>query len=145
VSSAITRFFGGRVEIKSLAVTDQPATRTDPQARIISPKGELAVLGDGSISIHHLAYVELRAAMVRGDHYHKLRHEYFYLISGALKLNLQDVSTGERASIEMKAGDLAYITPGIAHALHPLKEGHGIEFAVEQFDQADVYRHLLDA
>ena len=37
-------FFGGRVSVKTLLVTDQPATRPELCARISSPRGELAVL-----------------------------------------------------------------------------------------------------
>ena len=136
-------FFGGRVIVKSLLVTDQPANRAEVCARLLSPRGELAVLTDGSIPIRHLSYVELRPEMVRGNHYHKLRHEYFYVIDGDLTLQLQDVSSGEAATVAIRAGDLAFIQPGIAHAMKPLNAGHGIEFAAEAFDLSDVYSYPL--
>ena len=136
-------FFGGRATVKSLQVTDRPADRAEICARLSSPRGELAVLTDGSTPIRHLCYVELRAGQVRGNHFHKLRHEYFYVIAGNLAVQLQDVSAKESASVELQAGDMLLIKPGIAHALNPLKDGHALEYAAEPFDLADVYPHAL--
>lgn len=81
--------------------------------------------------------------MLRGNHYHKLRHEYLYLIAGELTLHLADLSTSETTSFAMGAGDLAYITPGIIHTLNPITPGHALEYAAEPFDQTDVYPHAL--
>lgn len=134
-------FFGGRVILKSLVVTDQPATRKEIRARIASPKGELAVLTEVDQTIRHLAYVELLPGQLRGDHYHKLRHEYFYVIAGEATARFQDVATGELADVQIVGGDLVFIRPGIAHAFVPRSSGHGIEFAAESFDLEDVYRH----
>ena len=136
-------YFGGRATVKSLLVTDRPAERTEFCARLNSPRGELAVLTDGSTPLRHLCYVELRAGMVRGNHFHKLRHEYFYVIAGNLAVQLQDVSTKEQASVKLQTGDMLFIKPGIAHALNPLSEGHALEYAAEPFDLADVYPQAL--
>jgi mannose-6-phosphate isomerase-like protein (cupin superfamily) len=136
-------FFRGRATVKSLLVTDQPGNRSEVCARITSVRGELAVLTDGSIPIRHLSYVELLPGMVRGNHFHKKRHEFFYLISGELTLTMAEVSTGEQAVIQIRAGDLAYITPEIAHALNPTSHGHAVEYAAEAFDLSDVFPHRL--
>jgi len=136
-------FLGGRATIKSLLVTDRPADRAEICARLSSPRGELAVLTDGSTPIRHLCYVELRKGMVRGNHFHKLRHEYFYVIAGNLAVRLQDVSTRESASVELREGDMLFIKPGVAHALNPLNDGHALEYAAEAFDLADVYPDVL--
>jgi oxalate decarboxylase/phosphoglucose isomerase-like protein (cupin superfamily) len=136
-------FFGGRATVKSLLVTDTPATRAEVLARIQSPRGEMAVLTEGTIPLRHLSYLELRPGMLRGNHFHKLRHEYFYLIHGELTLVMADVTSSESASVQMRAGDLAYITPGIAHVLNPVTPGHSVEYAAEPFDLTDVYPHKL--
>jgi oxalate decarboxylase/phosphoglucose isomerase-like protein (cupin superfamily) len=136
-------FFGGRATVKSLLVTDQPANRSETCARIQSQRGEMAVLTDGYTPIRHLAYIELRPGMLRGNHFHKLRHEYCYLIAGELTLTLSDISSGEKALIPMRAGDLAYISPGIAHVLHPTSPGQALEYAAEPFDLSDVFPHQI--
>ena len=136
-------FFGGRATVKPLLVTDTPANRAEVLARIQSPRGEMAVLTDGTQPLRHLSYLEFRPAMLRGNHFHKLRHEFFYLIQGELTLLLSDIASGERTSVQMRSGDLAFITPEIAHTLNPLTPGHGIEYAAEPFDLTDVYPHQL--
>ena len=136
-------FFGGRARVKSLLVTDQPANRSEICARIQSPRGELAVLTEGNTPIRHLSYIELRSGMLRGNHFHKLRHEYCYLIAGELTLTLSEVSSGETVVIGMRSGDLALISPGIAHAMHPTTPGHAVEYAAEPFDLADVFPHQI--
>jgi mannose-6-phosphate isomerase-like protein (cupin superfamily) len=135
-------FFNGKVQIRPLLITDQPAGRKDILARLLSPGGELTVLTDGSIPIRHLSYVELREGKPRGNHYHKLRHESFYVIAGELELRIQDLATGQGNSITMRPGDLARIDPEIVHTFTPLTSGHALEFAPEPFDAADVYRTI---
>jgi oxalate decarboxylase/phosphoglucose isomerase-like protein (cupin superfamily) len=132
--------FDGKVKIRPLLKRDQPATRSEVQARLLSPGGELAVLADGITAIRHLAYVELREGKPRGNHYHKLRHESFYLICGELEVLLQDLASGERVTAVMQAGDLAEIPPNIVHTFVPRTSGHALEFAPEVFDGSDVYR-----
>lgn len=137
------RFFDGRVEIKSLELTNQPATRSELRARIASPKGELAVLLDARQVIRFLAYLEFKEGVVRGDHYHKVRHEYFYQIAGESMLRMEDIASGKKESARITAGDLVFIAPGVAHAYVPSKAGHGVEFAAEEFDPGDVYAHAV--
>lgn len=138
-----TSYFGGRATIKSLLVTDQPANRPEICARITSPRGELAVLTDGNVLIRYISYLEMRPGMIRGNHYHKLRQEFFYIISGDIALRLADVATGETVDVKLSTGDMAYIQPGIAHGFNPLTAGHAIEYAAQPFDHADVFPHRL--
>ena len=136
-------FFDGKLWIKSLIVTDQPAARTEVRARLQFPNGELAVLGDGENVVRHLSYVELKQGMGRGNHFHKLRHEYFYLITGEVDVIAEQLSNKERANTVIRGGDLVFINPEIAHVFIPRVAGHAIEYAAEQFDPGDVYRYPL--
>ena len=139
----MTEFFQGKVTVRPLLVTDQPANRPEVIARLLSPGGELVVLTDGRIPIHHLSYTQLIQGKPRGNHFHKLRHETFYVIAGELDLHLQDRSNGERKLVAMRTGDIAQISPGIVHTFLPKTSGHGLEFAPEVFDANDVYRQVL--
>ena len=84
--------------------------------------------------------MELREGKPRGNHYHKLRHESFYVIFGELELRIHDLATSEHHSITMRAGDLARLGPEVVHTFTPITSGHALEFAPEPFDAADVYR-----
>src|SRR5262245_53467913 len=114
----------GKVQIRSLLVTDRPTGRAEVQARLISPAGELTVLGDGVTAIRHFCYVELREGKLRGNHYHKLRRESFYVIAGEVELQVQDHATGERKVALIRSGDLAQIAPEISHTFVPRSSGH---------------------
>ncbi len=129
--------------MKSLPVTSQPAGRPEVEARLLSPGGELAVLTDGSVPIRHLNYLELRAGQMRGNHYHKLRHETFYVTGGELELHVQDGASGPREVLLLKAGDMVRIDPGVVHAFLPRMDGQALEYAPEPYDAEDVYREAL--
>lgn len=59
--------------------------------------------------------------IVRGNHYHKVWHEWFGVVEGSVKIILEDVATKERKEIILSADDKEYkrleIGPNIAHAL----------------------------
>ena len=133
----------GKVIVRPLPLTDQPVGRPEVQSRLISAAGESAVLADGITSLRHLVYVGLVPGKARGNHYHKLRHESFYVVAGELVLHLRDVATGEQTSVTMRAGDLAYLEPNIVHTFLPTAPGHAVEFAPEVFDAQDVYRLVI--
>lgn len=138
-------YFGGKLEIDSLALVKNPAERSDVRARLLVPTGELTTLADGKTPIMHLAYVELKAGVPRGNHFHKLRYEHFYLFAGELELIARDRSTAQTVRVTMRVGDLARVKPEVVHTFRPLVDGHGIEFAAEVFDGADVYHEVLTA
>jgi mannose-6-phosphate isomerase-like protein (cupin superfamily) len=136
-------FFGGKALIRPLLLTDQPATRPEVRARLAGPKGEMVVLADTGQVIRHLAYLEFLPDRRRGDHYHKLRLEHFYLISGNISLLLEEIATGTKATVDLAPGDFGLIHPGIAHTFVPCSPGQGLEFAAEPFDLSDVYPHAI--
>jgi mannose-6-phosphate isomerase-like protein (cupin superfamily) len=135
--------FAGRLTIRSLSVCADPARRADVLARLASPKGELAVLTDGALSIRHLSCAELKRGQARGNHFHQLRHEQFYLANGELEMRVEEISTRSIEKILLKPGDLVLIHPRLAHTFLPLNDGFAIEFAPEPFDPADVYPHPI--
>jgi len=137
---SVRTLLGGKVEVKTLGSMQPADPRPETRARILAPGGELAVLSEGSAPIRYLAYVELRAGTVRGNHFHKDRNERLYLLAGEAELFLQDMETGERGEVKLRPGDLASIPPNVAHAFLPGSNGHAVEFAAEAFEAADVYR-----
>lgn len=136
--------FEGRVMIHTLEVTDTPRARAEIQARLISTNGELAVLSSENAVIRHLGYLELKTGIARGHHYHKLRHESFYMLTGEVTMLLEELSSGKQEMTQIYAGDLALIQPGIAHAFVPVTPGQAIEYAPEAFDPEDIYRHPIE-
>lgn len=137
-------FLSGKVIKHSLPLLPVPVAPDSPNLkRLALPQGELAQFCNGPEPIRYIAYVELRPATTRGNHFHRVKQEWFYLIHGELTLALQNTDSGEFGSFEMRAGDLVVIPPGIAHAFICTSEGGAVEFSPALFDPADSYRFEL--
>jgi len=137
-------FLSGKVLRKSLPAFQQSAGPDAPSLkRLLLPQGELAQFHDGPVPIHYQAYIELRDGTVRGNHYHEVKEEFIYLIQGELQLVIEDIDSKARDSVTLQAGDIAFISTRVAHALKTLRNGHAIEFSKAQFDATDTHRYPL--
>src|SRR3954463_271765 len=88
---------GGKVRKQALPVV-QPSSV--PQSRILKrlmlPQGELAQFYDGDEGIRYIAQIELQAGSIRGNHYHKIKEEWIYMMSGEVMLLVEDLETKAR-------------------------------------------------
>src|SRR5262245_47891745 len=114
----------GKVWKQTLGLV-QPPTPSDAPAlkRLLLPQGELAQFYDGAEGIRYLACIELRPGTARGNHYHKVKAEYVYVIRGKVELIVEEVGSGGRVGIALETGDLAFIQTGVAHALRVIEPG----------------------
>jgi quercetin dioxygenase-like cupin family protein len=138
-------FFSGKVQKLSLPFVSLPPPADAPHLkRLPLAQGELAQFHDGEEGARYIAYIELLTGAIRGNHYHKIKNEWTYVISGRLQLLLEDITTHERASLTMQSGDLAFVAPGVAHALRTLEPGGAVEFSPLQFNAGDIYPFRLE-
>lgn len=120
-----------------------PGQVLPPLKRLLLPQGELAQIHNGEPGLQYLAWIDLPAGGIRGNHVHQRKKESIYLIAGELRVYLEDLATGARADFLMEAGDRVFIPPGIAHALQPVKAGHALEFAPDPLDPTDSSPHRV--
>ena len=93
-------FLGGRVIKRSLPVVRPPFNPDAPALkRLLLPQGELAQFYDGEEPMRYLAYIELQAGAVRGNHYHKIKEEWIYMIRGEAGLVIEDVESKTRETM----------------------------------------------
>ena len=138
-------FLSGKVLKRSLPVVQNPADAGAlATKRLLLPQGELTQFYDADDPVHYIALLELRAGSTRGNHYHKVKEEWLYVIRGELDLLVGDVHSNARATVPLAAGDVVILNPGIAHALRTVMPGHCIEFSKCRFDPADTFRFPLD-
>ena len=135
-------FLDGKVRKWSLPVVEG-ATGDYTLKRLLLPQGELARIYDADEGIRFIAFIELRAGTTRGNHFHKVKEEFVYVIQGALTLILEDIASKARDTASLETGDLAFIPTGIAHALRPTRPGQAIEFSPVRFNPEDSYRFPL--
>jgi len=138
------KFLQGKVIKYRLAVVDPSAPNKPALKRLMLPQGELSQFYDAEEGIRYIAYIELRPGAERGNHYHKAKEEYIYVIKGGVELFVEEIQTGEKAMIPMVSGDLAFIRPEIAHALRTTEPGSALEFSPVRFDPADTHRFALE-
>lgn len=142
--------FSGKVRRTTLPVLTGPSGPDAPALkRLLLPQGELAQVHDADEGMRYLAFIELKPGTVRGNHFHRHKKEFIYIIKGTIDLVVEDIDTDTGAAgrvivtIRLEAGDLAVIEAGVAHALRVVEPGHAIEFSPSRFDAADTHRHAL--
>ena len=137
-------FLCGKVARWSLPVIQSPSGEGLPLLkRLLLAQGELAQFYDADEGIRYIAAIELRDGAVRGNHYHDRKEEWLYVIIGEVSLLLVDVETQARATVPLRAGDLAVVHTGVAHAWKTVQPGLAVEFSPVRFDPADVHRFAL--
>lgn len=139
-----TSLLSGKVLRHTLPVFDPPAGREAVGLkRLRLPQGDLAQIHDADEPIRYIAVIELRTDSVRGNHYHRAKLEFVYLIEGEVSLLVENIETRQREALTLQAGDLVRIEPGIAHALQTVRAGQAIEFSPARYDPADTHRYPL--
>ena len=137
-------FLNDKVTKRTLPIIEPSSAPGSPTIkRLMLPQGELAQIYDGEEGIRYIAQIELQADSVRGNHYHKVKQEWVYLMSGEVTLIVEDLGSKSRESVQLKAGDLAFIQTGVVHALRVTRSGQAIEFSTARFDPGDIYRQKL--
>ena len=108
----------GKVWKRALPVfTGPPEPGAPSLKRMLLPQGELAQVHDSDEGIHFLACIELREGTTRGNHFHKVKREFIYLLSGAFVLLLEDVASKVRETMAVSPGELVFISTEVAHTL----------------------------
>ena len=134
-----------KVTIRSLPVlAGPPAAPILDGVRIRMTAGEAAPVFNGGPwrFIGYLEFVPGSAAW-RGNHWHELKRESFYLIRGRLRGVFEDLDTGERAEAELREGDVLTIEPRCAHAFAALEYAQAIECSPYEYDASDAYPKIV--
>ena len=79
--------------------------------------------------------------IIKANHYHTRKHEWYCVISGKMRLALKDMKTGKKEEITLSEDDLKIleICPNIAHGFKNIGEGVLIVlmYIDEPFDKND--------
>jgi mannose-6-phosphate isomerase-like protein (cupin superfamily) len=136
-------YLDGRVIVSTLPTCDPADADQPPLKRLLLEKGELAHIHNAGAPIMMIAYTELLTGRPRGNHFHRRKHEWMYVIRGACRLVVEDPEAGKREEVGIRAGDLVSIAVGTPHVIDPLEDGHAIEFSPSPFDPNDTFPHAL--
>ena len=112
------------------------------EKRLLQDRGELALISDGQ-PFKHLGYFSLKSGdgHFRGGHYHKVKTEHFYVISGELEISLLDLDTNEKTTIRLHSGHRVEIRPMCAHRFVAIEHAQVIEYYDALYDPEDDHRY----
>lgn len=117
------------------------------ERRLFNERGEMAqILNQRVDTFRHLVYWDLdtsQSGEERGHHYHKRETEHFYIVTGEAEILLEDLETGEKATLPVKAGTRVDISPGVAHAYRSLGYCQVLEWSPDPYDPSDTYPHKV--
>ena len=110
------------------------------ERRVFTPKGEMAQILNGSMTVQHLMYWDLdspKSGQTRGNHYHKAKTEQYYVLTGEVDLTVVDRETTERQVLAVKGGDRITVAPGVAHSFRSRGYAQVLEFSPAPYDASD--------
>ncbi len=82
---------------------------------VVDVRGGITNIFEGRIE--HIAIITSKKGTVRANHYHKEDLQYIYLVSGAYESHSLDIKNPEKRQVlHVKAGDIVFTPPLIAHA-----------------------------
>ncbi|RJQ38243.1 hypothetical protein C4559_02095 [Candidatus Microgenomates bacterium] len=94
-----------------------------------------------SKKIKHFLISYSKKDVVRGNHYHKRKREWFSILQGKTKLFLHDLKTGKKSSyiISSKKPELVEMEPFVAHTIKNIGSEELIFFEIidEEFNPED--------
>ena len=100
--------------------------------RFEDPRGETAIIAEGS-KVEFIEYVEFNSqGDVRGGHFHAAYTERFHVLAGQLKAEFLDTAAERRGTgveeLTLSAGMTAVIPAGVAHRFTALEPTRAIAF-----------------
>ena len=95
-----------------------------------------------------------KPGVVRGNHYHTRKNEWFAIIKGKAIISLKDMKTGETDEVELSEGaggniKTIYVPVNVVHAIKCVGDEPSImvAFIDEEFDEKDpdtVFEKIID-
>lgn len=81
--------------------------------------------------IDHVAIINSKKGVFRGDHYHKLTTQHMYMVKGSLRYYYRKLTEGNDKvkSVIVKQGEIVTTPPYEVHALEILEDNQFIVFS----------------
>ena len=98
-------------------------------------RGSIIKVMEGKIT--SVLVIPSKKGAVRANHYHKRDTHYVYMVSGKMRYTIKDLikKRARKQSVILKAGDLVYTPPMVAHAMEFLEDSVFLALTAERRDQ----------
>lgn len=128
-----------RIQLTLLPLTDEIL----PEKRARDSRGQAHFIINNRPLCRVCALSLEAGAGTRGNHYHKLKTEGFYLLSGIMELKLKCLTTKQSATLVLEPGSRFFIPPKMAHSMRALQSLWFIEFTDYPYDKNDDHPYSL--
>lgn len=118
---------------------------THLEAAYTDERGEITHILERE-DLRHVSLITCKKNSVRGQHFHKLDHQYLFVLSGTFRYTTKDVNQGEWRVEILKPGSLAYTPPYIAHKLRALSNGMVLQLSTApriELEHKDTFAYEL--
>jgi quercetin dioxygenase-like cupin family protein len=112
----------------------------DIKPEFVDERGGISkLLDDGRTIIRSVLLITSKKGSIRANHYHKQDSHYCYFLSGSMRYTEKPLDEGsEKKSTIVKAGDVIYTPPQVAHVMEFLEDSVFITLATKSRHQ-DAY------
>ena len=100
-------------------------------------RGYLVEFISGKYNIKQVNILFSFANTVRGNHYHKVTEEFFYVIEGEAKVVLRNIKTGQVTKFIISSKESFTVTPYHYHTLEFIRDTQILSFYSKEFDIND--------
>jgi dTDP-4-dehydrorhamnose 3,5-epimerase-like enzyme len=90
--------------------------------------------------MRHLALFEIKNGFSRGNHYHEVKEEIFYVARGKMRALFLDMDNLQQEESMLEVGDKIRIKPRCAHLFYGLEDTLVVEYSPQVFDPQDSYK-----
>lgn len=98
-------------------------------------RGSIIRVMEGKIT--SVLVIPSKKGAMRANHYHKKDSHYVYIVSGKMRYTAKDLSKkrSKKQSVILRAGDLVYTPPMVAHAMEFLEDSMFLALTTERRDK----------
>lgn len=100
-------------------------------------RGEMSYLLDGKKKVSSVLLITCKKGAIRANHYHKKNDHYSYMLSGKMeyisyKINSNNKKKKKKQTKIVKAGEMIYTPPMVAHAMRFLEDSVFLALSSEE-------------
>ncbi|MCW5314643.1 cupin domain-containing protein [Nostoc sp. KVJ3] len=89
-------------------------------------------------------FIETASEQIRGNHYHKETIELFFIVSGEIKIIIDNLHSGEHIEFEVQKGDVFIIEPYEIHTFYTKTHSQWINMLSKQLDPENPDFHAIE-
>jgi len=108
-------------------------------------RGEMSYIIDGEYKANSILLITCNKGAIRANHYHKKDSHYAYMVNGSMEYTWYDIKSKNqrKKKLIVKAGDLIYTPPMVAHVMRFLEKSSFLAIGAKQRGKGNYENDLI--